>query len=78
MVTIRPILTYTRPGSLSIKGASVLIGTESILSSTEFQMSLPMFVALGGYFDRLPFYIESAIVGIILAGVLVGPSYSIS
>ncbi len=46
---------------------------ESILSSTEMQMSLLMFVALGGYLiaHRIN---QSAVVGIILAGILVGPS----
>ena len=50
-----------------------MIGTESILSSTEFQMSLLMFVALGGYLIAYRLH-QPAIVGIILAGVLVGPS----
>ncbi|MDO8715675.1 MAG: cation:proton antiporter [Dehalococcoidales bacterium] len=46
---------------------------ESILASTEFQMSLLMFVALGGYL--IAFRInQSAVVGIILAGIVVGPS----
>ncbi len=46
---------------------------ESILSNTEMQMSLLMFVALGGYLiaHRIN---QSAVVGIILAGILVGPS----
>lgn len=48
-------------------------GAESILSSTEFQMSLLMFVALAGYL--LAYRInQSAVVGIILAGIIVGPS----
>lgn len=46
---------------------------ESILTSTEFQMSLLMFVALAGYL--IAFRInQSAVVGIILAGIVVGPS----
>jgi Kef-type K+ transport system membrane component KefB len=46
---------------------------ESLLSNTELQMSLLMFVALGGYLiaHRIN---QSAVVGIILAGILVGPS----
>jgi Kef-type K+ transport system membrane component KefB len=46
---------------------------ESILASTEFQMSLLMFVALGGYLIAYRIN-QSAVVGIILAGILVGPS----
>jgi Kef-type K+ transport system membrane component KefB len=47
--------------------------SESILSSPEFQMSLLMFVALAGYL--LAYGInQSAVVGIIIAGVIVGPS----
>jgi len=46
---------------------------ESILLNTEFQMSLLMFVALAGYL--LAYRInQSAVVGIILAGIIVGPS----
>jgi len=46
---------------------------ESIFTSPEFQMSLLMFVALAGYL--LAYGInQSAVVGIILAGVIVGPS----
>ena len=45
----------------------------SILSSTEFQMSLLMFVALAGYLISYRIN-QSAVVGIILAGILVGPS----
>lgn len=45
----------------------------SILASTEFQMSLLMFVALGGYLIAYRIN-QSAVVGIILAGILVGPS----
>lgn len=49
-------------------------GGESILASTEFQMSLLMFVALAGYL--LAYKInQSAVVGIILAGIVVGPSW---
>jgi Kef-type K+ transport system membrane component KefB len=45
----------------------------SILASTEFQMSLLMFVALVGYLiaHRMN---QTAVVGIILAGIVVGPS----
>lgn len=47
--------------------------TEHILASVEFQMSLLMFVALAGYL--LAYGInQSAVVGIIIAGVIVGPS----
>jgi Kef-type K+ transport system membrane component KefB len=50
-----------------------LFTVESMLSNIEFQMSLLMFVALGGYL--IAFRInQSAVVGIILAGILVGPS----
>jgi Kef-type K+ transport system membrane component KefB len=45
----------------------------SIISSTEFQMSLLMFVALAGYLIAYRIN-QSAVVGIILAGILVGPS----
>jgi len=46
---------------------------ESVLLNTEFQMSLLMFVALAGYL--LAYRInQSAVVGIILAGIIVGPS----
>lgn len=48
-------------------------GGESILASTEFQMSLLMFVALAGYLIAYRIN-QSAVVGIILAGILVGPS----
>jgi Kef-type K+ transport system membrane component KefB len=50
-----------------------LFGTASILSSTEFQMSLLMFVALAGYLIAYRIN-QSAVVGIILAGIMVGPS----
>ncbi|MEE8471256.1 MAG: cation:proton antiporter [Dehalococcoidia bacterium] len=45
-----------------------------ILSSIEFQMSLLLFVALAGYLiaSRIN---QSAVVGIILAGIVVGPSW---
>jgi Kef-type K+ transport system membrane component KefB len=47
--------------------------SEGILSSVEFQMSVLMFVALAGYL--LAYTInQSAVVGIIRAGSLVGPS----
>lgn len=45
----------------------------SILTSTEFQMSLLMFVALAGYLIAYRIN-QSAVVGIILAGIIVGPS----
>jgi Kef-type K+ transport system membrane component KefB len=50
-----------------------LSGGESILTSTEFQMSLLMFVALAGYLIAYRIN-QSAVVGIILAGIIVGPS----
>jgi Kef-type K+ transport system membrane component KefB len=47
--------------------------SEQIFNSVEFQMSLLMFVALAGYL--LAYGInQSAVVGIIIAGVIVGPS----
>jgi Kef-type K+ transport system membrane component KefB len=50
-----------------------LFGGESILNSIEFQMSLLMFVALAGYF--LAYRInQSVVVGIILMGIVIGPS----
>jgi len=50
-----------------------LLGDGSILTSTEFQMSLLMFVALAGYL--LAYRVnQSAVVGIILMGIIVGPS----
>ena len=48
-------------------------GSESIITSTEFQMSLLMFVALAGYLIAYRIN-QSAVVGIILAGIIVGPS----
>lgn len=45
----------------------------SILASTEFQMSLLLFVALAGYLIAYRIN-QSAVVGIILAGIIVGPS----
>jgi Kef-type K+ transport system membrane component KefB len=50
-----------------------LPGGGSILTTTEFQMSLLMFVALAGYLIAYRIN-QSAVVGIILAGILVGPS----
>ncbi len=44
-----------------------------ILASVEFQMSLLMFVALAGYLVAYRIN-QSAVVGIILAGIVVGPS----
>jgi Kef-type K+ transport system membrane component KefB len=47
---------------------------EDILSSVEFQVSLLLFVALGGYLlaSRIN---QSAVVGEILVGLVVGPSF---
>jgi Kef-type K+ transport system membrane component KefB len=45
----------------------------NILASVEFQMSLLLFVALAGYLIAYRIN-QSAVVGIILAGILVGPS----
>src|SRR5512139_2336715 len=44
-----------------------------LLSSIEFQMSLLLFVALAGYLIAYRIN-QSAVVGIILAGIVVGPS----
>lgn len=46
---------------------------ENLLASPEFQMSLLLFVALGGYLiaSRIN---QSAVIGLILVGLLVGPS----
>jgi Kef-type K+ transport system membrane component KefB len=46
---------------------------EEILSSSDFQMTLLMVVALAGYLIAYRIN-QSAVVGIILAGILVGPS----
>jgi Kef-type K+ transport system membrane component KefB len=46
---------------------------QGILASTEFQMSLLLFVALAGYLIAYRIN-QSAVVGIILAGIIVGPS----
>lgn len=45
----------------------------TIVASVEFQMSLLMFVALAGYLIAYRIN-QSAVVGIILAGIIVGPS----
>jgi Kef-type K+ transport system membrane component KefB len=45
----------------------------SILATPEFQMSLLLFVALAGYLVAYRIN-QSAVVGIILAGIVVGPS----
>ena len=47
---------------------------ESFFASPEFQMSLLLFVALGGYLiaSRIN---QSAVIGLILVGLLVGPSF---
>ena len=47
---------------------------EHLLTSPEFQMSLLMFVALAGYLLAWSIN-QSAVVGIIIAGVIVGPSW---
>ena len=46
---------------------------ESLLATPEFQMCLLLFVALGGYLvaSRIN---QSAVIGLILVGLLVGPS----
>jgi Kef-type K+ transport system membrane component KefB len=50
-----------------------LFGESSFLNGIEFQMSLLMFVALAGYL--LAYRVnQSAVVGIILCGIVVGPS----
>lgn len=49
------------------------MGGESILTSTAFQMSLLMFVALAGYLVAYRIN-QSAVVGIILCGIIIGPS----
>jgi Kef-type K+ transport system membrane component KefB len=49
------------------------VGGSSILTTIEFQMSLLMFVALAGYLVAYRIN-QSAVVGIILMGILVGPS----
>ena len=46
---------------------------KEVLSNTEFQMSLLLFAALAGYLISYRIN-QSAIVGIILVGILVGPS----
>ena len=46
---------------------------QGILASIEFQMSLLLFVALAGYLIAYKIN-QSAVVGIILAGIIVGPS----
>jgi len=50
-----------------------VIPMESLFTSPEFQMSLLLFVALGGYLiaSRIN---QSAVIGLILVGLLVGPS----
>jgi Kef-type K+ transport system membrane component KefB len=49
------------------------LGGESFLTSIEFQMSLLMFVALAGYFIAYRIN-QSAVVGIIVMGIVIGPS----
>ena len=48
--------------------------SEGILESIEFQMVLLLFVALAGYLIASMIN-QSAVVGIILAGIIVGPSW---
>ncbi|MFC2044844.1 cation:proton antiporter [Chloroflexota bacterium] len=50
-----------------------MVAEEGILASIEFQMSLLLFVALAGYLIAYRIN-QSAVVGIILAGIIVGPS----
>ena len=50
-----------------------MTGEPGILASIEFQMSLLMFIALAGYLIAYRIN-QSAVVGIILAGIIVGPS----
>ena len=49
------------------------MATEGILATIEFQMSLLLFVALAGYLIAYRIN-QSAVVGIILAGIIAGPS----
>ena len=46
---------------------------EELMSTIEFQMSLLLFVALGGYLLATRIH-QSAVIGEILVGLLVGPS----
>ncbi|HJJ98941.1 MAG TPA: cation:proton antiporter, partial [Methanocorpusculum sp.] len=46
---------------------------EDITSTVEFQMSLLLFVALGGYLLATRIH-QSAVIGEILVGLIVGPS----
>ena len=50
-----------------------MLAEQGILASVEFQMSLLLFVALAGYLIAYRIN-QSAVVGIILAGIIVGPS----
>lgn len=49
------------------------IGEHGLIESIEFQMSLLLFMALGGYLlsNRVG---QPAVVGVILAGILIGPT----
>ncbi|MCC6759051.1 MAG: cation:proton antiporter, partial [Candidatus Omnitrophica bacterium] len=47
---------------------------EHLISSIEFQMSLLLFVALAGYFLAIRIN-QSAVIGEILAGLIIGPSF---
>ncbi|MFH1382094.1 MAG: cation:proton antiporter [Chloroflexota bacterium] len=62
---IRPVETNCLGGNSPIE--------QSIVASPEFQMSLLLFVALAGYLIAYRIN-QSAVVGIILAGIVVGPS----
>jgi Kef-type K+ transport system membrane component KefB len=79
MLFTRTSFRYTDSGDnivlISMKAwrEQALPELDSILANTEFQMSLLMFVALAGYLIAYRIN-QSAVVGIILAGILVGPS----
>lgn len=51
-----------------------MAGEEGIVGTIEFQMSLLLFVALAGYLIASMIN-QSAVVGVILAGIVVGPSW---
>jgi Kef-type K+ transport system membrane component KefB len=64
------------PGKKTKKGfycSSPYNAMESLFTSPEFQMSLLLFVSLGGYLiaSRIN---QSAVIGLILVGIVVGPS----
>jgi len=70
----RPDGRHCSPHAIQTNSAEIpLLAEQGILSSIEFQMSLLLFVALAGYL--IAYWInQSAVVGIILAGIVVGPS----